>query len=659
MKFPRGLLVVVLTAACVAICASRSVSAGGDEWRAIDPAELSSKTPIVDKDADAEAIFWEVRIDDSQNEEIAFKNYIRIKVFTERGKESQSKVDLPYFGNSSIKDVAGRVIKPDGTVIELKKEDVFDRTIVKTSGLKVKAKSFALAGVEPGGMIEYRWREVYPGASAQHLKLYFQREIPVRNVTYYFRPFSGMQAMPFRLGDSKFVKDKDGFFKMAMSNMPAVHEEAQMPPDKEVRAWLFLYFSEETKVDRDKYWMNYGRHAFEVNKDGMKVSDEVKSALPGIIGDAATPEEKLQRIYDFCRTKIKNVTHAPGMTEDEKKKFKENKSAGETLKRGIGNSANIDLLFAALAKAAGFDVHLALSGNRDDLFFDKGLVNSYFLGSSFIAVHVGDRWEYFSPAELYTPFGMLSWTEEGQDVLVTDTKEPVWARTPISPPDKSQELRSAKLRLLEDGTLEGDVRIEYTGHLAFDKKSQNADDSSVQREQTLKDSLKQRMGGVEVSDVKVENADDPVKPFVYSYHVRAPGYAQRTGKRLFLQPAFFEHGVGALFAPSQRSNAIYFHYPWAEHDHVTVELPAGFVLDNAESPEGIAAAMTKNICELQVKIAASNDGHFLVYDRAFFFGGGGSIQYGANNYPALKQLFDRIHLIDEHTIALKQSATPN
>jgi hypothetical protein len=92
-----------------------------DDWRPVDPADLALKAPLVEKDADAEAIFWEVRVDDSVLEELSLRNYVRIKVFTDRGKESQSKVDLPYAGSNRIKDIAARVIKADGTIVELKK----------------------------------------------------------------------------------------------------------------------------------------------------------------------------------------------------------------------------------------------------------------------------------------------------------------------------------------------------------------------------------------------------------------------------------------------------------------------------------------------------------------------------------------------------------
>jgi len=652
-RFFKSLLVL----SCLLLLLPAAVWAGGDDdWRPIDPADLALKTAVVEKDADCEALFWEVRIDDSQADELSLRNYIRIKVFTERGKESQSKIDLPYVGSARIKDIAARVIKPDKTIVELKKDDVFERTIVKANGVKVRAKSFALPGVEPGSIIEYRWREVHPNGTANKLRLKFQRDIPIQTISYFLKPFMGMRYVSFHMADeARFVKDKNGFSRLTMNNMPAYHEEPRMPPEDEVRSWVFLYYSVELKIEEDKYWKEFAKRLFEVTKDDMKVNDEVKTAAANIVGNATSPEEKLRLIYDFCRIKIKNLSDdASGISEDEKKKIKENKSPSETLKKGMGTGSNIDMLFAALAKAAGFDARIALSGNRDDLFFDKGLANATFLELSFIAVKVGEQWQYFSPAEMYTTFGMLDWREEGQETLIADSKEPIWAKTPTSPPEKSMEKRTGKLRLLEDGTIEGDIRIEYTGHRGFDKKEYDDDDSPAQREETLRNSIKARMSTAQLSDIKIENVTDPVKPYTYIFHVRVPGYAQRTGKRIFLQPAFFEHGLSPIFSTSERTQPIYFHYPWLENDDVTIELPAGYALDNADAPAPLTVGI---ITEYKPSIGVTKDGKMLVYKRHFFFGGGGGILYDVKHYANLKALFDTINKSDNHTITLKQTAT--
>jgi len=655
MRSPRSVL--LLLAAFVCLVAGASAHPGNNDWRPVDPAELASKTPTVEKDADAEALFWEVWLDDSQLDEFSLRHYLRIKIYTERGKESQSKVDIAYLSGTQIKDIAARVIKSDGSISELKKEDIFDRTIVKTSGVKLKTKSFALPGIEPGSIIEYRWREVIPGGSANKLRIQFQRDIPVANVSYYLKPFQGMRYLPFQLGDAKFVKDKDGYSKITAGNLPAFREEPMSPPENELRSWLFLYFWDDAKSpDPDKYWKDYGRAVYEGTKSFMKADSDVKAALPAIIGDAKTDEEKLRHIYDFCRTRIKNTSDdASGLTDDDRRKLKENKSPADTLKHAMGRGSDIDFLFGALAQAAGYETRFALSGNRDDMFFNKSLANSSFLASSFIAVKVGDNWEFFSPAEKYTEFGMLGWPEEGVDAMILDPKEPLWVSTPMSGPDKSVEKRTAALRLLDDGTLEGDVKIEYSGHLGFDKKEYNDDDSATQREDTLKESIKKRLSTAELSEIKIENVDDPIKPFTYSYHVRVPGYAQRTGKRIFLQPGFFTHGAGALFPAATRKYDVYFHYPWSEKDHITIELPQGFALDNADAPAAITPEMTRQISALKIKMATN--GQVLTYDRDFFFGGGSNIIFPAVGYSALKQLFDVANSANDHTITLKQSAS--
>src|SRR4029453_8029565 len=106
---------------------------------------------------------------------------------------------------------------------------VFERTIVKTSGIRVKARSFAMPAVEAGSIIEYRWREVRVNQIANYIRLQMQRDIPVQQVKYLLKPFPfpGMsfRSMTFHArGPGAIVKkEKDGFFSLSMSDMPAVY----------------------------------------------------------------------------------------------------------------------------------------------------------------------------------------------------------------------------------------------------------------------------------------------------------------------------------------------------------------------------------------------------------------------------------------------------
>jgi hypothetical protein len=665
MKIPPLFYPLIALFVCLlALSVPAPALAAFEEWKPVDPAELALKSPTVEKEADAEALFWEVRIDDNPDGDLIFNHYLRVKVFTDRGRESQSKIDLPfgnlYGGQVKIQDIAARTIKPDGSIVELNKKDIFEQTIVKASGLKVKAKSFAMPAVEPGCIIEYRWREIRVRSDAHYLRLQFQRDIPVQRVEYLVKPFpyEGLSFNSIMLHGktTPWTKAKNGFYSTVMTDVPAVPDETRMPPEDQVKMWMLVFYaSGDGRPDPAKYWADLGKRFYDETKSLIKPNDEVKKMASSLVADAKSDDEKLAKLFDFCRTKIRNASDdASGLTAEERAKVKDNKNPSDTLKRGIGSSFDIDMLFAALATAAGFDARIVLSPDRGDVFFDKGLPNAYFIDPRNVAVNVGGTWKFFDPGWNYIPFGMLRWQEEGEQALITDPKQPVWVDTPLSPPERSKIQRRAKLKLMDDGTLEGDVTVEYSGHFAVERKEEIDEESDAAREDTLKEELKDQMSAAEITNIKIQNVTDHVNPLIYSYHVRFPGYAQRTGKRLFLQPAFFQHGIGPMFATASRRNPVYFHYPWSEDDKVEIELPSGYALDNADAPAPFGSAP---ISEYKPRLALTTDGKTLVYTRNFFFGGGGNVLFPREGYSQLKAYFDQLHKQDNHSIALKQGTS--
>ena len=231
-----------------------TVLADGVEWRPIEPSDLALKAPIVEPDADAEAIFWDIRVDDGGDNDLVLSNYIRIKIFTERGRDLENKIDIPFGNGTKIKDVAARTIKADGSIVELAKTDVVENTVVKVSGFKVKTKSFVLPAIEPGAIVEYRWREVISNASAANMRLEFQREIPIQSITYHIKPSDAawsFELFPFNMPKPEFQKEKNGFQYVTVTKMKAFHEEPLMPPEENVRSWAMVRYFNLATLLRD------------------------------------------------------------------------------------------------------------------------------------------------------------------------------------------------------------------------------------------------------------------------------------------------------------------------------------------------------------------------------------------------------------------------
>ena len=652
----------LLSGAAVAVFAGNN-----DNWKPVSPAELAMKEPTIEKDADAEALLWDVYV---AGEEIGgqyqtvLQHYLRIKIFTERGSEQFSKVDIPFFKfrsyNVKIKDIAARTIKPDGSIVELKPEDIFEREIVKSDGVRIKAKSFAVPAIAPGAIIEYRWRETR-GIVSYHQKLEFAREIPIHLVQYHVKPVPDadyrLHGQPFNGKNTPFTREKDGYYVTTMTDVPSFKEEPQMPSESAVRPWLLLYYTPETaKTEPAKFWKEHSKTVYETHKSLMKVSGSITETTAQVVGDAATPEQKVERIFNFVRSKVKNIyDDSLNLSSEQLKNIKANKTPADTLERGQGNGHDINMLFAAMTSAAGLETHVAELAPHTVGNFNINFPDDYFMQTEDIAIKINDQWKFYDPASKYVPFGMLVWQEEGSPALVSDPKETVFVETPISAPEKSMEKRSGKFKLLEDGTLEGAVRLEYTGNIAAYHKEYNDDDAPQKREETLKNLVKANiLGSAEISNIQIQNVDDPDKPFVYAFKITVPGYAARTGKRLFIQPNVFERSAKPVFETNSRRYDIQFSYPYSEQDDITIELPAGFNLESADAPANVEDG--QQISSDKISIAITKDGKTLIYKRKFFFGNKGLPSFQAKGYPVLKKLFEAFNKADTHLLTLKQDA---
>lgn len=167
------------------------------------------------------------------------------------------------------------------------------------------------------------------------------------------------------------------------------------------------------------------------------------------------------------------------------------------------------------------------------------------------------------------------------------------------------------------------------------------------------DDIRNRWKGAEVSDLRIEHRDDLDKPLSVLLHLCIPGYASRTGKRLFLQPAIFEAGAASIFTAKTREQPVYFHYSRTEEDEYSIELPSGYVLDNADVPSPFSV----NGLHLRYEVHASViGGSKLIYRRNLSFGQGGSMIVSTDEYKGLKSVMDVVQESDDHTLALKQAA---
>jgi len=137
-------------------------SSAGDDWLPIPPADLALKDNPANPGAHAMILYRESAVNEkyTSTDGASVNEYLRIKIFTQEGTD-QANVEIPFFKDSSdIQGVRASTIRPDGTSVNFEGKPC-EKIIEKRSGEKILAKTFTLPDVQPGCIIEYKYRRQY------------------------------------------------------------------------------------------------------------------------------------------------------------------------------------------------------------------------------------------------------------------------------------------------------------------------------------------------------------------------------------------------------------------------------------------------------------------------------------------------------------------
>ncbi len=644
------------------------------DWKPILPEYLALKEGKIDPKADAEAIFWEAWVEDTMQGGYSVhkvENYIRVKLFNTRAVEKWGDVEVPFFPeqNMSIADFRGRVIKADGTIVEVKGGQVKESVKSKTKGSNYRVKSFAFPGLEPGVIIEYQFTEVFSERLMRYVRLPMQLDVPAWEINYHVKPISPMfltqgetmQAYPFNCQPTawepvKAIGLRQGFVRTGVKNMKAFVEEPDMPAEDDVKAWMLIYYTTNTKDKPADFWKNMGRKLRSTYNRDVKVSGEIKQLAAQLVTGKADVLSKAEALAIHCQTKIQNVAYrAAGMTAEARENFykkilKENYDSADTLKNGIGRSGDIRALFFALAEAAGLHPVWVAATSATGALLRADLLDPYLLDNQVIAIPDGEKMHYFNPGVPYMPPGMLDWDEQGQAGLLCDEKEPKLVSLPYTAPEFTHIERTAKMALDGNGTIRGDVTMRYFGHAAMRYKRDLDDLSPAEREETIRKRYEGRFPGAQITELKIENADVPMGVFTIKFQMSMEGYGQRTGKRLFFQPALFNLGDRERYSSATRTYPLLYDYAFFENDVITLTLPEGFSLEQAEMP---AALDLGPVGSFQMTATLDNAKPVLTVKRKFIWGKNGNVFFDAKAYGAVKQAWTALHSANTHQLTLR------
>lgn len=640
-------------------------SAAGDEWPPVNQAEL--KMTSIPEAPGVPAVILYRQVDRIDNGKMASKEteYVRIKILTDAGVK-YGNVEIPFMKDQdNITGVRARTIHADGSVVQFDGK-VYEKTIVKTKDVQYLAKVFSVPDVQRGSVIEYeilhefpKWETAFEGRGyVSDFMWVLSSELFTLQAKFSAVPYTehGMQVQwswPAGLPEGTKLPERgvDGTIRLECRDIPPLPIEDHMPPRSELMLRVVFNYSHALpEGNPDKFWKDFNHKEYDAVQKFLGKSGSAQAAVKETITDQDTPEAKLQKMYARAQ-KIRNLSYELRRTQEERANqgIVENTSVDDVWRNGYGHKREIDWVFLAMARAAGFEADPVLVSNRKQTFFNKARKQASELGFTAVAVKTSNGELLLDPGGYLAPFGFLPWEETGVPALKLDKQDGTWFQTKLGSSETTQIRRRADLRLNVDGSLEGKLTVVYSGQQAFAKRidQMRADDAG--RKTALENEVKSYIPVS--SEVELTNPPDwtsAAPTLTAEFHIKVPGWAVMGTKHCTIAAGLFGNSEKGLFEHADRTNAIYFQYPYGLIDEITINLPDGWKVEALPKPAALDLKAAKFTFDSQgngatIVLKRELRIEFVLMDRKF--------------YPTVRSFFQTVQSEDGQQLTLQPTVS--
>jgi hypothetical protein len=656
---------LVVIAAMFWLAFARVVPAG-DDWLPVPPADLALKDNPASPGANAMILyrrsFVDARragIDGSFDEE-----YVRIKIFTAQGVKAEANPAIGFNKeDSEIGDIRARTIRPDGSIVNFDGK-VFEKIVEKTGVSGYLTKTFSLSNVEPGCIVEYKYRQQFKPRFLYNEHWVISGPLFTRDASFSIAPYvprgtfdstlffrtTGLPlgSLPQRKGDGSYAMD--------VHNIAGMTEEPLMPPARALEARVDFFYrdrGEPVGETAEQYWNRIGKKwSGELDKFSSKKS-VLEQDLAQTVAAGDTPEAKLQKIYARVQ-KVRDLSSEPTKTATEKKaeEIKRDENVEDVLKRDYASGRQLNWLFIGLARTAGFEAAEVYVVPRNFDVFSPAGQNAASLTADLVWARAGGKEYWLDPAALYYPFGLVPWYETESKGMRATNQGGEFVTTPAATSADATMVRTADLELKDDGTAVGKLRIEFTGVSAATRRTSLHRDDEAGRRKALQTEIEKMLpAGSTFEITNLASWDEPGATLRLEGTATVPSFGSAVGHRILVPIALFRTSYEGTFSPEHRVNPIRFSYPFEQVDDIQIHGPAGFKFATLPSKKAVNPGTS-----MSYEISATQQGDAVEVKRKFSLN---DISFPVDSYDALRSFFgnmksnDAVQLVLENAEAAK------
>jgi transglutaminase-like putative cysteine protease len=569
------------------------------------------------------------------------------KLFNQRARDL-AEVNLPY--NASYQDIhvlSARTIRKDGTVVDVKPEDIRVSSPYHEYLMYDDAQGvgFSMPAIEDECIIDYTWEEVtrpmlMPGQFWTYWG--FSGLEPVGLCRYVLKSPAD-KKLNFKVYNDETLKpvvtlSTDGKFKTytwERSNINPIEVEPGMPRMSDVGSWM-----EISSLDS---WQDVAHWFWGLQSPQARSTPAIKSTVTELIAGKTSDADKARAIYDWVANRTRYVGLEFGLsafrphpaTEVHDKRYGDCKDKANLL---------ITMLGLAGIKAKPVLLH---ADERRPASDQLPTLNAFNHCIALAEVAGNDVW-LDATAETCA-YGDIPYSDRGVQALVVGDGKGEFKTIPTyRPQDNGVDVRS-QVTLQADGNAEAAYEVTMRGESGQSLRATVRALTPSQRQEMMSKMAQRFATGGSLKSYTLPDGSDKTGPYVFKMVTTAPAYAE-VADDLLIVPIGIAGNAPQTNPYTQESRV----WPIVEedasetHTETTVALPAGY--SAGKMPADLD--MTNALQEYRRQITKSADGRTvtIVSDMTVHPG-----RIPAADYPKIKDYYAALLKTANQKIVVKKA----
>ncbi len=515
------------------------------------------------------------------------KVHLVITVLNEDGRRT-AQLMIPYDKHSSVSSFKGVCYTGMGFQADkIKMKDLSDRAYNQSFTLYSdnRVKYYLPRSNHYPYTIEYTYSLDYNGVVA--FSPWFPQEdynTATQKADLYFT-FPRDYILKYKALNYPFQADSgltngQKYIHWTAKNIPAVKGEPLSPGYFELFPAILVspgVISYEGTRGNTSNWNSYGKWVYTLVQERDEISDQTAREIQELTHGLRSRRDKIEAVYKYMQKKTRYVNISLGIGGFQPL------MAMEVDEKGFGDCKALSNYTKALLKCIGIESCYTEIGNgKNQQIMFPNFPSAYQTNHVILCVPNREDTVWLECTNQNFPFGYLGAGNSDRYALLVSGSGGALARTPKYHANQNLRSTTLKVDLKDNGSAEINLSSHYSFYM-YEKIFGLLNSSPKEQKESLLESLDSE--GIQFKDFAFEKSLEGGPVASLTLNLFDNNYAQKSGKRLFLKPAFI-HPLNLLNQiPLTRQQPIKQPIGYLIKDSLSLKYPENYQLESL--PENV------------------------------------------------------------------------